>query len=105
VTIEWSARAERDTALLYAYIAADDEAAARNVLAGLYTAIWHLVQYPSMGRLSRDPRYRELIIDRTSSCIRPPRSDTHHSCVARRAAKMICSDDSVGRLSGVCHSR
>ena len=63
MTIEWSARAQSDAALLYAYIAADDEAAARNVLVRLYTAIRHLVQYPSMGRLSRDPRYRELIID------------------------------------------
>ena len=61
--IEWTDRALTDAAAVYAYIAADNEAAAWRVIGDIRKNVDKLEMFPDLGRLSRNPRVGELGID------------------------------------------
>ena len=61
--IEWTDRALTDLVAVYAYIAADNEAVARRVIGEIRKAVDHLEMFPAMGRRSRNPLLRELVVD------------------------------------------
>jgi addiction module RelE/StbE family toxin len=63
VRIEWTDRALTDLAAVYGYIAADNEAAARQVIAAIRKTVDRLEMFPALGRRSRNPLLRELVVD------------------------------------------
>jgi addiction module RelE/StbE family toxin len=63
VTVKWSRRALSDVAGIYAYVAADNEAAAVRMADRLYAAGGSLANLPQRGRPGRITGYRELVVD------------------------------------------
>ena len=64
LTVRWSQRAQSDLADVFAYIAAENEAAAGRVVERLYAAGQSLAMFPQRGRPARLAGRRELVVDR-----------------------------------------
>jgi addiction module RelE/StbE family toxin len=63
VTVRWSARALRDIAEIFEYIAADSDQAAVGVSDRIFQAAERLAVMPRLGRASELRRRRELVVD------------------------------------------
>ena len=61
--IEWTDHALTDLLAVYEYIAADNEAVARRVIGEIRKTVDRLGIFPALGRRSRNPLLRELVVD------------------------------------------
>jgi len=66
MTLKWTRRALRDMQHLHDYIADDNPAAARRMVARIREATSHLRRSPQMGKRGRVEDTRELVIAGTS---------------------------------------
>jgi toxin ParE1/3/4 len=60
--VSFTPRAEADLEAVYAYIAVDDEKAAKRVATRILQAIMRLERFPELGRIGRVAQTRELPI-------------------------------------------
>jgi toxin ParE1/3/4 len=58
----WLRRALRDLEDAYSYVAADNPAAARRLVAQIEKGVLQLARHPNLGRAGRVPGTRELVI-------------------------------------------
>lgn len=63
--VRWLRKALANLDAEASYIAEDDPAAARRVVARIMSAVSHLSQQPKLGRPGRVPGTRELVVPRT----------------------------------------
>ena len=65
MTIRWMPLAEQDLEAAYQYVRQDNESAAKQIVARIFSAVGMLTRYPLAGREGRVQATRELAIART----------------------------------------